>query len=106
MPDSPLSGKAPAPKAATPAPAVDFGYELATVSARVVGARRADVRAITDMASQFIDTFKRGPHLETSQVTMPFDVAAEDTLKGNIGSERAAAEDANFSVTVGRRLGK
>jgi hypothetical protein len=96
---------APAPSAAG-VPAVDLGYELATVSARVVGARRAEVRAITDMASQFIDAFKKVPHLEISSVDMPFSVTAEDTLKGDIGSERAIAEDARFSVTIGRRLGK
>lgn len=106
-------GKAAAPKAAAPAPAaagataaVDYGYELATVSARVVGARRADVRAITDMANQFIEAFKKGPHLEISGVDMPFDVTAEDTFKGDIGSERAMAEDARFAVTIGRKLGK
>ena len=58
---------APAPAAAgapAAAPAADLGYELATVSARVVGARRADVRSITDMASQFIAALKKIPQLE------------------------------------------
>ena len=87
-------------------PALDLGYELATVSARVVGARRAELRAITNMASQFIDAFKKGPRLEISNVDMPFSVTTEDTLKGDIGSERAIAEDARFSVTIGKRLGR
>ncbi|MFH1044083.1 MAG: hypothetical protein V1796_03300 [Pseudomonadota bacterium] len=113
----PESGsKTAAPKAAAPAPAAagtpavaatdDPGYELATVSARVVGARRADVRAITDTASQFIAALKKAPHLEVMDVRMPFDVTAEDTLKGDIGSERTIAEDAQFAVTVGRKFGK
>jgi hypothetical protein len=96
---------APAPAAAG-ASAVNLGYELLTLSARVVGARRTDVRAITDMAAQFIEAFKKVPLLEISGVNMPFDVTAEDTFKGNIGSERAIAEDARFSVTIGRKLGK
>ena len=107
-----VGGRGAASKAAAPAPsaagtpAVDLGYELATVYARVVGARRADVRAITDMANQFIDAFKKIPKLEISGVQMPFDVSAEDTFKGDIGSERAIAEDARFNVTIGRRLGR
>ena len=36
---------------------------------------------------------------------MPFDVTAEDTFAGNIGSERAIAEDATFTVIIGRKLG-
>lgn len=104
--------KPAAPKAAAPgsptagAPAADLGYELATVYARVVGARRADVRAITEMSGQFIDAFKKASRLEVSGVNMPFDVTAEDTFKGDIGSERAIAEDARFNVTIGRKLGK
>lgn len=101
-----------APKPAAPAPAkpgapaVDLGYELAAISARVVGARRTDVRPITEMATQFIDAFKKVPQLEISAVQMPFDITAEDTLKGDIGSERAIAEDARFGLSIGRRLGK
>jgi len=102
---APPKTAAPAPAAAG-APAVDFGYELLAVSARVVGVRRTDVRAITDMAAQFIDAFKKVPQLEISGVNMPFDVTAEDTFKGDIGSERAVAEDARFTVTIGRKLGK
>jgi len=105
--------KAAAPKAVAATPpaagmpaAVDMGYEMATISARVVGARRADVRAITDMATQFIEAFRKGPRLEISGIDMPFDVTADDTFKGDIGSERAIAEDARFAVTIGRKLGK
>ena len=87
------------------APAVDPGYELAVVSARVVGARRADMRSITDMASQFIAALKKIPRLEIINTDMPFDITAEDTLKGDIGSDRAIAEDARFAVTIGRKLG-
>jgi hypothetical protein len=58
------------------------------------------------MAAQFIDAFKKVPQLEISGINMPFDVTAEDTFKGDIGSERAIAEDARFTVTIGRRLGK
>ena len=93
------------PAAAAPA-AADLGYQLATVSARVVGARRVDLRSITDMAGQFIAALKRNPQLEVRMVHMPFAVTAQDTLAGDIGSERAIAEDASFSFTVGRKLGR
>ena len=71
----------------------------------MVGARRSDVRSITDMASQFMAALRKVPHLEIMNVHMPFDVTSEDTLAGNIGSERAIAEDARFSFTIGRKLG-
>jgi len=99
---------APAPVAAgapAAAPAAELGYQLATVSARVVGARRSDVRSITDIASQFMAALRKVPHLEVMNVRLPFDVTADDTLAGNIGSERAIAEDASFSFTIGRKLG-
>lgn len=107
------SAKGTAPKAAAPAAAgapagataADPGYQLATVSARVVGARRSEVRSITDMASQFMAALRKVPNLELTNVHMPFDVTSEDTLAGNIGSERAIAEDARFSFTIGRKLG-
>ena len=101
-------GTAPAAAApaAAPAAADDPGFALAVVSARVVGARRVDLRAITDMASQFIATLRKNPQLEISGVRMPFAITADDTLTGDIGSERAIAEDASFSVTVGRKLGR
>ncbi len=94
-----------APKAAAPA-AAGPGYALAVVSARVVGARRVDLRSITDMASQFIAALKRNPQLEITDVHMPFAITADDTLAGDIGSQRAIAEDASFGVTVGRKLGR
>jgi hypothetical protein len=110
--DTAVGGRGAAPKATAPAPsaaglpAEDLGYELATVSARVVGARRVDVRAISDMAGQFIAAFRNLPRMEVFEVHMPFDVATEDTLKGDIGSERAIAEDVRFSFTFGRKLGR
>jgi hypothetical protein len=98
--------KAAAPVAAgAPAGAADPGYALATVSARVVGARRVELRAITDMASQFIAELKKNPQLDITDVNMPFTLTSDDTLAGDIGSERAIAEDAAFSFTVGRKLG-
>jgi len=103
--------KGAAPKA-TPAAASAPGavpnadYALAVVSARIVGARRADLRSITDMAEQFVAALKKNPQLLVTGVHMPFAITAEDTLSGDIGSSRAIAEDASFKVTVGRRLGR
>jgi len=101
----------PVPPQASAAPgaaavAVDPQYALAVVSARVVGARRVDLRAITEMASQFIATLKSDPQLDVAGIRMPFAVTAGDTLAGDIGSERAIAEDASFGVTVIRKLGR
>jgi hypothetical protein len=95
----------PAEDAPAAGPAADPGYQFAIVSAVVLGARRADVRSITETASQLIAALKKVPRLEILSVRMPFDIATEDTLKGDIGSERAVAEDARFSFTIGRKLG-
>ena len=97
--------RAPAAGAA-PAGTVDLGYALATVSAQVVGARRVDLRAITEMANQFIAALRRNPQLEVTGVNLPFALTSADTLAGDIGSERAIAENAAFSFTVGRKLGQ
>ena len=111
-PSEATGAKGAAPKAAAAAagaPAagssVDLGYQLATVSARIVGARRADVRSITDTATQLLATLRKVPRLEIFSVHMPFDVTSDDTLKGDIGSDRTIAEDARFSFTIGRKLG-
>ena len=99
----PAAAAAPA-AGGKPAAAVEPVYALAVISARVVGARRADLRAITETASQFIAALKANPQLEIAGVRMPFATTAQDTLTGDIGSERAIAEDAAFGVTVGRKL--
>jgi len=112
-PPAEISAKAAAPRAPAPTPtdgapaaAVDAGYALAVVSARVVGARRADLRSITDMAGQFIAALRKNPQLQVWGIHMPFAITAEDTLAGEIGSDRAIAEDAAFGLTVGRVLGR
>jgi TfoX/Sxy family transcriptional regulator of competence genes len=102
---APVKGAAARPVAAAAA-APNADYALAVVSARVVGARRTDLRSITDMAEQFIATLKKNPKLTVMGAHMPFAITAEDTLSGDIGSSRAIAEDASFKVTVGRRLGR
>ena len=81
-------------------------YELAAISARVVGARRTDLRAITNMTNQFLDALRKGTKLEVSNIHMPFDLGLENKLSGDIGSERTIAEDARFTVTIARKLGK
>ena len=92
--------------AAEGAAAVDALYEIATITARVVGARRSDLRAITSMTSQFIDALRKSPRLEVLNIRMPFDLGLENRLSGDIGSERTIAEDARFNVTIARKLGK
>jgi hypothetical protein len=96
-------GAAPAASRA-PAGATDQAYALATVYAQVTGARRVDLRAITEMAGQFIATLRKNPQLAITNVNMPFTLTSNDTLAGDIGSVRAIAEDAAFSLTVGRKL--
>jgi len=98
--------KTTAPASAAPAGTVDLGYALATVSAQVVGARRVDLRAITEMANQFIAALRKNPQLEVTGISLPFALTSTDTLSGDIGSERAIAENAAFSFTVGRKLGR
>ena len=108
--------KTAAPKSATPGPApagapaggpaTDSDYEIAAISAQVVGARRADLRAITDTTNQFIGALRKRPGLEITNIHMPFDLDLENQLSGDIGSERGVAEDANFAVTIARKLGK
>ena len=95
----------PAASGAPGAEAADASYELATISAQVVGARRTDLRAITEMTNQFIDALRKRPGLEITNIHMPFDLGLQTKLSGDIGSERTIAEDARFTVTIARKLG-
>lgn len=97
----------PAPAAAPgTATETDLGYQIAVVSARLVGARRSDLRSISTVVNQFVDGLKKNPQLEIINLTLPFNIASETSLKGDIGSERAIDQEAVFTVTVGKKLGK
>ena len=102
IPLKPPSGPA---TAATKAAEGDSDYQLAVVSARVVGTRSSDLRLITNLANQFVEGLKKSPRLEIIGVSMPFSMDSEATLKGEVGSERTIGEDARFTVTIGKRLG-
>jgi hypothetical protein len=112
--DTGVKGAAPNPTTPTPAaggaPASgrtgDPDYELATISAQVVGARRADLRSITNMTNQFVDALRKRPGVEVTNIHLPFDLGLQTKLSGDIGSERTIAEDASFTVTIGRKLGR
>ncbi len=58
------------------------------------------------MTNQFLDALRKGTKLEVSNIHMPFDLGLENKLSGDIGSERTIAEDARFTVTIARKLGK
>jgi hypothetical protein len=97
----------PAPSAAPgTATETDPGYQIAVVSARLVGARRSDLRSISTVINQFVDGLKKTPQLEIINLTLPFNIASETSLKGDIGSERAIDQEAVFTFTVARKLGK
>jgi hypothetical protein len=97
----------PAPPAAPGMEAeTDPGYQMAVVSARLVGARRSDLRSISTVINQFVDVLKKTPQMEIVNLTLPFNIASETSLKGDIGSERAIDQEAVFTFTVGRKLGK
>lgn len=99
--------KAPAAGAAAQAPDKGGGaasYEVIEISGRVNAAQASDYRNITLLVTQFVEALRRLPGTEVLSTQLPFDIAAEKSLSGDIGAQRAA-EVPRFTVLVAKKLG-
>jgi len=99
-------GHPPAPAAAGQPPAADSDrdYQVVEISARVNAADASDYRNITLLVDRFVETLRQQPGLQVISTRLPFDIAAEKSLSGDIGDERAA-EVPRFKVLAAKRLG-
>jgi len=93
----------PAVTAAKPAaPAVDL-VELLEINGRVDAAQRSDYRAITEKVERFAEALAANPEYRVVRTRLPFDVASEGTLTGDVGAQESG-EAPRFTVVLAKRM--
>lgn len=95
-----LSPPAPGAKPQTGARESD---ELLEINGRVNAAQRSDYRAITEKVERFAEALGKASAYRVVRTRLPFDVASEGTLSGDIGA-RESGEAPRFTVLLARRL--
>ena len=79
-------------------------YEVVEIAGRVNSAQASDYRAISRVVSDFAEKLRKHPGIEIIGIRLPFDLAAEKSLSGDIGEKRAT-EIPRFTVLAAKRLG-
>jgi hypothetical protein len=91
----------PAAKGAKPG--VGRHAELLEINGRVNAAQRSDYRDITDKVERFAEALGRNSKFRVVRTRLPFDIASEGTLTGDIGA-RESGEAPRFTVEIERPL--
>jgi len=78
--------------------------QTAEISGRLNLAQASDYRAITALINEFSEALRKQPGIEVTRTQLPFDLAAEKSISGDIGAARRT-EVPRFSVSVNRRQG-
>jgi hypothetical protein len=95
------ASRAPAPAPASPQ---SGDYQIVEISGRVNVVQASDYRNITLLVNQFVEALRKRPGVEIISTQLPFDLNAEKSLSGDIGTARAE-EVPRFTVTAAKRLG-
>ena len=66
-------------------------------------AQRSDYREITEKVERFAEALGRNSNYRVVRTRLPFDIASEGTLTGDIGT-RETGEAPRFTVEIARRL--
>jgi hypothetical protein len=77
--------------------------ELLEINGRVNAAQRSDYRDITEKVERFAEALGQNSSYRVVRTRLPFDVASEGTLTGDIGT-RETGEAPRFTVEIARRL--
>jgi len=98
-----------APTPVTPAPAAPGAQPAGPVqSAQIAGriniTQSSDYRANMLIVDQFVEALRAQPGITVVSRRLPFDITAEKSLSGDIGTQRAA-EVPRFTVVINRRSG-
>jgi hypothetical protein len=109
-----LAGQRPgeAQRAASSRPALtaqgqastDTPIQNAEISGRLIIPQASDYRAVTALVTQFTDALRARPGTEVTRTQLPFDINAEKSLSGDIGTARRE-EVPQFSVALTKRRG-
>ena len=99
--------KQPGARDAAPAAQVPGGGEprvqLVEIGGRLLVQQASDYRNISMVVNQFVDALRSRPGVEIVSTKLPFDLAAEKSISGDIGAARGF-EIPRFSVVISRRL--
>jgi hypothetical protein len=95
------ASRAPSPAPASPQ---SGDYQIVEISGRVNVVQASDYRNITLLVNQFVEALRKRPGVEIISTQLPFDLNAEKSLSGDIGTARAE-EVPRFTVTAAKRLG-
>lgn len=98
------AAKAAPGRAGAGASAAELRYQIAEIAGRLLVPQASDYRNISVAVNEFVRALRAQPGLEVLGVRLPFDINAEKSISGDIGTARSA-EVPRFSVVVGRRLG-
>lgn len=97
------AGARQAGRSAKPAPAAGQPAELLEINGRVNAAQRSDYRDITEKVERFAEALGSNPAYRVVRTRLPFDVAPEGTLTGDIGAQETG-EAPRFTVVLAKRL--
>ena len=95
---------APAPAETNSGGAGGREYQILEIAGRVNAAQASDYRNISLLVSQFVEALRARPGVEILSTRLPFDLDAEKSLAGDIGTERAQQVPL-FTVIAARKLG-
>lgn len=84
-------------------PAADQPAELLEINGRVNAAQRSDYRDITEKVERFAEALGGNPAYRVIRTRLPFDIASEGTLTGDIGAQETG-EAPRFTVVLAKRL--
>ena len=82
----------------------DTEVQTATISGRVNIAQKGDYRSIGIIVDQFVEGLRKEAGIEVINKRLPFDMAAENNLSGDIGSQREP-EIPRFTIVISKRAG-
>lgn len=77
--------------------------ELLEINGRVNAAQRSDYRDITDKVERFAEALGSDPAYRVVRTRLPFDVASEGTLTGDVGTQDSG-EAPRFTIVLAKRL--
>jgi len=69
----------------------------------VNAAQRSDYRDITDKVERFAEALGSDPAYRVVRTRLPFDVASEGTLTGDVGTQDSG-EAPRFTIVLAKRL--
>lgn len=77
--------------------------ELLEINGRVNAAQRSDYRDITEKVERFAEALGSDPAYRVVRTRLPFDVASEGTLTGDVGTQDSG-EAPRFTIVLAKRL--